>query len=52
MTSTCFMMHLGSYGYFDFDQNSPSCPWPLHTKLTVTLHLQYHRHPKSQNNKT
>ena len=26
MASTCFMMYLGSYGYFDFDQNSPSYP--------------------------
>ena len=40
MTSTCFMMYLGSYGYFDFDQNNPSYPWLLHTTysdITLTI---------------
>ena len=40
MTSTCFMMYLGSYGYFDFDKNSPSYPLPLHTtynNITLTI---------------
>ena len=40
MTSTCFMMFLGSYCYFDFDQNSPSYPLPLHTtynNITLTI---------------
>ena len=40
MTSTCFMMYLGSYRYFDFNQNSPSYPWSLHTTysdITLTI---------------
>ena len=40
VTSTCFMMYLHSYGYYDFDQNSPSYPLPLHTtynNITLTI---------------
>ena len=40
MTTTCFMMYINSCGYFDFDQNSPSYLWPLHTNysnITLTI---------------
>ena len=40
VTSTYFMMYFGSYGYFDFDKNSPSYPLPLHTtynNITLTI---------------
>ena len=40
MTSTCFMMYSGLYGYFDFDHNNPSYPLPLHTTyndITLTI---------------
>ena len=51
VTSMCIMMYLGSYAYFDFDKNSLHILY-LYTQLTITLHLQYHRQTKFQNNKT